>query len=159
MDFRIGFGYDSHQFGGNRPFILGGVNIPFDRQIRAHSDGDALVHALCDALLGAASLKDIGTYFPDTSADFDNVDSTLLLKKVMQLVKLKNFTVNNVDVTIVLEKPKLAPYVDSMKQILGAIMKVPDDAFAIKAKTNEKMGFVGRGEGVAVFSVVTLRRD
>lgn len=156
MNITVGFGYDSHRFGENRPLILGGVEIPYEKGLVAHSDGDALIHALCDALLGAASLNDIGNYFPDTSSEFKNIDSKILLEKVVYLIGQKGFTVNNADMTIVIEKPKMAPYIDCMKKVLAPILKISENKIAIKAKTNEKMGFVGSGEGVATFAVVTL---
>ena len=156
MNITVGFGYDSHRFGENRPLILGGVEIPYEKGLVAHSDGDALIHALCDALLGAASLNDIGSYFPDTASEFKNIDSRILLEKVVYLIGQKGFTVNNADMTIVIEKPKMAPYIDSMKKVLAPILKISEDKIAIKAKTNEKMGFVGSCEGVATFAVVTL---
>ena len=138
--------------------ILGGVEIPYEKGLVAHSDGDALIHALCDALLGAASLNDIGSYFPDTSSEFKNIDSKILLEKVIYLIGQKGFTVNNADMTIVIEKPKMSPYIDSMKKVLAPILQISENKIAIKAKTNEKMGFVGSGEGVATFAVVTLAR-
>ncbi|MBP5710746.1 MAG: 2-C-methyl-D-erythritol 2,4-cyclodiphosphate synthase [Bacteroidales bacterium] len=156
MDFRIGFGYDSHRFGENRPLFLGGVEIPYEKGLVAHSDGDALIHALCDALLGAASLDDIGTHFPDTAAEFKSIDSKILLERVMFLIEQKGFAVNNADMTIVAEKPKMAPYTDSLKNVLARLLKISEDKIAIKAKTNEGMGFTGQGEGIATFAVVTL---
>ncbi|MCQ2285620.1 MAG: 2-C-methyl-D-erythritol 2,4-cyclodiphosphate synthase [Bacteroidales bacterium] len=155
----IGFGYDSHRFGENRLLILGGVEIPYEMGLVAHSDGDAVIHAICDALLGAAALKDIGTYFPDSAKEFKNIDSKILLQKVVNLVEKEGFFVNNVDVTIVIEKPKMAPYIDSMIKILSSIMHIGESQMAIKAKTNEKMGFIGRGEGVAVFAVATIEKS
>lgn len=159
MNITIGFGYDSHRFGENRLLILGGIEIPYDKGLVAHSDGDALIHALCDALLGAASLNDIGTYFPDTASEFKNIDSKILLQRVIALISDKGFKVNNADLTIVIEKPKMAPYIADMKKTLASIMHIDNCHIAIKAKSNEKMGFVGNGEGVAAFAVVTLVKE
>lgn len=155
-NFRIGFGYDSHRFGENLPFFMGGVAIPFEKGCIAHSDGDALIHALCDALLGAANLKDIGTHFPDNEKEFENIDSKILLAKVVELVHEKGFSINNVDITVVVEKPKIAPHINAMIQTLCPILHVEEEALSIKAKTNEKMGFVGNGEGVAVYAVASI---
>lgn len=155
-NFRIGFGYDSHRFGENLPFFMGGVAIPFEKGCVAHSDGDALIHALCDALLGAANLKDIGTHFPDNVKEFEKIDSKILLAKVVELVHDKGFAINNVDITIIIEKPKMAPHIDSMTKTLCPILHIDPEALSIKAKTNEKMGFVGSGEGVAVCAVATI---
>jgi len=156
MDFRFGLGYDSHRLAEGLPLVLGGVNIPSDRGCVAHSDGDAVIHALCDALLGAASLQDIGTHFPDTDPQYKNMDSTILLGKTVELLEQKQWHVNHVDLTIVLEKPKLSAYKSLMQSTLAEIMHVSPDRVSVKAKTNEKMGFVGRGEGVAVMAAATL---
>lgn len=156
MNFRIGFGYDSHRFAPERPLVIGGIRIPYELGLAAHSDGDVLIHALCDALLGAAGLKDIGTYFPDTDKQFENIDSTLLLQKVVGLIHEKGWQVNNVDCTLILEKPKMKPYIDGMINRLSELLQIDLSQMAIKAKTNEKMGFVGRGEGIATTAIVSL---
>lgn len=156
MNFRIGFGYDSHRFAPERPLVIGGIRIPYELGLAAHSDGDVLIHALCDALLGAAGLKDIGTYFPDTDKQFENIDSTLLLQKVVDLLHEKGWLVNNVDCTLILEKPKMKPYIDGMINRLSELLQIDHSQMAIKAKTNEKMGFVGRGEGIAATAIVSL---
>jgi len=156
MKFRVGFGYDSHRFAPERPLVLGGIRIPYELGLAAHSDGDVLIHALCDALLGAAGLKDIGTYFPDTDKQFENIDSTLLLQKVVSLVHEKGWSVNNVDCTLILEKPKMKPYIDSMIVRLSELLQIDPSLMAIKAKTNEKMGFAGRGEGIVATAIVSL---
>lgn len=156
MNFRIGFGYDSHRFAPERPLVIGGIRIPYELGLAAHSDGDVLIHALCDALLGAAGLKDIGTYFPDTDKQFENIDSTLLLQKVVGLIHEKGWQVNNVDCTLILEKPKMKPYIDGMINRLSELLQIDLSQMAIKAKTNEKMGFVGRGEGIAATAIVSL---
>lgn len=156
MNFRVGFGYDSHRFAPERPLVIGGIRIPYELGLAAHSDGDVLIHALCDALLGASGLKDIGTYFPDTDKQFENIDSTILLQKVVDLIHEKGWTVNNVDCTLILEKPKMKPYIDDMINRLSDLLQVAPSQMAIKAKTNEKMGFVGRGEGIAATAMLSL---
>lgn len=156
MDFRVGFGYDSHRFAPNRPLVLGGIRIPFELGLAAHSDGDALIHALCDALLGAAALKDIGTHFPDTDQKFENIDSKILLTKVVQLLTQRGWRVNNVDCTLILEKPKMKDHIDAMVDSLAAILQIDSSRISIKAKTNEKMGFTGQGEGIAATAIVSI---
>ena len=153
---RIGFGYDSHRLAEGRDLVLGGVKIPFEKGCLAHSDGDALIHAICDALLGAAGLNDIGSHFPDTDAQYKNIDSKFLLARVVELLDQRALRINNVDCTIVREQPKMAPYHDEMVQTLSAIMRITQDRIAIKAKTNEKLGFVGSGDGVVCFATCTL---
>ncbi len=157
-DFRVGFGYDSHRFTPGRPLVIGGVVIPYELGLAAHSDGDVLIHAVCDALLGAAGLKDIGTYFPDTDDMWKNVDSTVLLEKVVALAAEKGWHVNNLDCTLILEKPKMKPHVDAIIDRLSQLLKVDADRVAVKAKTNEKMGFTGAGEGIAATAAVSLVR-
>ncbi len=157
-DFRVGFGYDSHRFTPGRPLVIGGVVIPYELGLAAHSDGDVLIHAVCDALLGAAGLKDIGTYFPDTDDMWKNVDSTVLLEKVVALAAEKGWRVNNLDCTLILEKPKMKPHVDAIIDRLSQLLKVDADRVAVKAKTNEKMGFTGAGEGIAATAAMSLVR-
>ena len=157
-DFRVGFGYDSHRFAPDRPLVIGGVVIPYELGLAAHSDGDVLIHAVCDALLGAAGLKDIGTYFPDTDNTWKNADSTVLLAKVVDLISDKGWKVNNLDCTLILEKPKMKPHVDSIIARLSALLRVDAERVAVKAKTNEKMGFTGAGEGIAATAAVSLAR-
>lgn len=156
MDFRVGFGYDSHRFAPDRPLVLGGVHIPFEQGLAAHSDGDVLIHALCDALLGAAALKDIGTHFPDTDGAFEGINSTLLLTRVVELLHKKGWRVNNIDCTLILEQPKMKPYIDEMTQQLSRLLDLDPDRCSIKAKTNEKMGFTGHGEGIAATVVASI---
>ena len=156
MDFRVGFGYDSHRFTPDRPLVIGGICIPYELGLAAHSDGDVLIHALCDALLGAAGLKDIGTYFPDNDCTYLNIDSKILLNKVMQLLQAQAWQVNNVDGTLILEHPKMKPHIDAMKSTLAPLLHLEEDRLSIKAKTNEKMGYTGAGEGVAATVVVTI---
>lgn len=156
MNFRVGIGYDSHRFAPHRPLVIGGIRIPFEQGLSAHSDGDVLIHALCDALLGAAALKDIGTHFPDTDHHFSNMDSKLLLTNVIDLLFASGWQVNNVDCTLVVEQPKMAPFIDSMIDILAPLLKIALSQLSIKAKTNEKMGFTGQGEGIAAMVIVSI---
>lgn len=153
---RIGHGYDTHRLVGGRPLILGGVSVPHDKGLLAHSDGDVVIHALCDALLGAAALGDIGAHFPDTDEDFKNIDSRVLLRRVHGLLAQKRFNVINADITIIAEEPKMAPHIDAMRGNLSADLAVSSDAVNIKATTNEKMGFIGNREGIAVHAVVLI---
>lgn len=153
---RIGHGYDAHTFAEDRPLILGGVTIPYEKGLAAHSDGDAVIHALCDALLGAAALGDIGSYFPDTDSEFKNIDSRILLKKVMELVREKNLELINADITIQAQAPKMAPYLDEMKKNLASDLDTEAGNINIKATTTEGMGFIGRKEGIAVHAVTLL---
>ena len=159
MDFRVGFGYDSHRFAPGRPLVIGGIVIPYELGLAAHSDGDVLLHAVCDALLGAAGLKDIGTYFPDTDDTLKGADSTVILAKVMELLAEREWQVNNLDCTLVLEKPKMKPYIDDITLKLSQILHLSPENIAVKAKTNEKMGFTGAGEGIAAVAAVTLRKQ
>ena len=158
MDYRVGFGYDSHRFAPGRPLVIGGIVIPYELGLAAHSDGDVLIHAVCDALLGAAGLKDIGTWFPDNDDTWKGADSTVLLTKVMELLAERGWQVNNLDCTLVLEKPKMKPYIDKIIEKLSSILQTSQDQIAVKAKTNEKMGFTGAGEGIAAVAAVTLRK-
>jgi 2-C-methyl-D-erythritol 2,4-cyclodiphosphate synthase len=153
---RIGHGYDAHRFTPGRPLVLGGVTIPYDQGMAAHSDGDVLVHALCDALLGAAALGDIGRHFPDTSKDYENIDSRILLRKVVNLLHDKSLRVGNADITVIAQKPKLASHVPAMRRNLAADLQVNEDQVNIKATTTEGMGFTGRGEGIAAHAVALL---
>ena len=153
---RIGHGYDTHRFVGGRPLILGGVNIPHDKGLLAHSDGDVVIHALCDALLGAAALGDIGAHFPDNNKDFKSIDSRILLRRVHSLLADKSCMVVNADITIIAEEPKMAPHIDDMRKNLAADLGVDKDAINVKATTNEKMGFIGNREGIAVHAVALI---
>ena len=155
-DSRVGFGYDSHRLEAGLKLRLGGVDIASDRGCVAHSDGDAVIHALCDALLGAAALGDIGTHFPDNDMAFKGIDSTVLLRRTVELLHQKGWQVHNADVTIVLERPKLVDYKPLMQKCLAELLQIPVDAMSVKAKSNEGMGFTGHGEGVAVMAAVTL---
>ena len=156
MKIRVGFGFDVHQLKEGLPFSLGGIVIPHTKGAEGHSDADVLIHAICDALLGAAGLRDIGNQFPDTAAEFKGIDSKILLKRVMVLLQANNFTVGNIDATLCLEKPKINPYIDEMRTVLAGIIKVEVSAISIKATTNEKMGFIGREEGVAAYAIALI---
>lgn len=158
MKIKVGFGFDVHQLQEGRDFYIGGVKIPHSKGALGHSDADALIHAICDALLGAAGLKDIGFYFPDTSAEFKGIDSKILLARVVDLISEKGYTIGNVDVSLVLEKPKIKPYIDEMINTLAPILKVELDDISIKATTNEKMGYVGREEGIAAYAVCLISK-
>ncbi|MHB8908188.1 MAG: 2-C-methyl-D-erythritol 2,4-cyclodiphosphate synthase [Syntrophales bacterium] len=151
---RIGFGYDSHRLVAGRMLVLGGKVIPHDRGLLGHSDADVLVHAVCDAILGAAGEGDIGRQFPDTDPAYRDVSSLLLLERVMVLITAKGYRVANVDSTIVLERPKIAAYLGEMVQNIAEVLKTP--SVSVKAKTNEGMGLVGAGDGAAAFAVVML---
>jgi len=153
---RIGQGYDAHRFAADRWLVLGGVEIEHDLGLAAHSDGDVLIHALCDALLGAAGQGDIGRHFPDNSADFKDIDSRILLRRVVELLHGMGLRVHNVDTTIVAQAPKLAPHIPTMRERLAADLQIGESHVNIKATTTEKMGFAGRGEGIASYAVVLL---
>ena len=156
MDIRIGQGYDVHALRSGLPMWLGGVRIPSETGFVAHSDGDVAIHALCDALLGALALGDIGHHFPDTSDEWKGVDSKLLLSKVCALVAGHGFAVSNVDITIALQAPKIGAYVPQMRECLAGVMGIPADRVSVKATTTERLGFVGRGEGCEVWAVALL---
>lgn len=155
---RIGNGYDVHALEKGLPMWLGGVQIESEVGFIAHSDGDVAIHALCDALLGALALGDIGHLFPDTSSEWKGVDSKILLKKVMDEVHWRGWSVGNADITIALQKPKLAPYIRAMRSKLAEVMEVPEDRVSVKATTTERLGFVGREEGCEVWATVTVVR-
>jgi 2-C-methyl-D-erythritol 4-phosphate cytidylyltransferase/2-C-methyl-D-erythritol 2,4-cyclodiphosphate synthase len=156
MNFRNGFGYDCHRFAYGRKFILGGVEIPFDKGLYGHSDADALIHAICDALLGAAGCGDIGRHFPDTDSAYKDISSIVLLERVKKIIEAKGFLINNVDATVVMEMPKLALYAAQMVSNIARALDIAETSVNIKAKTNEGMGFIGQNEGVAVFAVASV---
>lgn len=156
MSFRVGFGFDVHQFAENRKLRLGGIDIPYHKGLAGHSDADVIIHALCDALLGAAGMQDIGFHFPDSDHHYKNIDSSILLKQVVSMLAEKNYRVGNVDVTLCMEKPKISPFVPAMKTTLSSFMGISEDALSIKATTNERMGFIGREEGVAAYAVALI---
>jgi 2-C-methyl-D-erythritol 2,4-cyclodiphosphate synthase len=155
---RTGLGIDSHRFEAGRPLILGGVDIPHEEGLAGHSDADVLTHAVIDALLGAAGLGDIGQHFPDTDPRFKDADSIQLLRTVVTYLRERGFAIGNVDATVILERPKLAPFREQIRATLAAAMALPEDAVNVKATTGERMGFVGRGEGAAAMAVATLEQ-
>lgn len=159
MQIRIGQGYDVHAIADGLPMFLGGVRIPSERGFVAHSDGDVAIHALCDALLGAAAKGDIGLHFPDNSDAWKGADSKDLLRRVMDMLREDAWCVGNVDITIALQAPKLRPFIDEMRATLAPILEVPVDAVSVKATTTERLGFVGRGEGCEVWAVVLIEKD
>lgn len=159
MNIRIGNGYDVHALAEGLPLWLGGVLIESPIGCIAHSDGDVAIHALCDALLGALALGDIGKHFPDTSDEFAGIDSKILLARVMDLIRTEGWAVGNVDITIAMQRPKLAPYIVAMRECMAEIMGVSVSAVSVKATTTEKLGFVGRGEGCEVYAVALLKKD
>ena len=158
MDIRIGNGYDVHALAAGLPMWLGGVRIPSENGFVAHSDGDVAIHALCDALLGALALGDIGHLFPDSSDEWKGVDSKILLRKVVERVHAEGWQVGNVDITIALQRPKLAPHIAAMREALSPILGVGMDAVSVKATTTERLGFVGRGEGCEVWASAILKK-
>jgi 2-C-methyl-D-erythritol 2,4-cyclodiphosphate synthase len=158
MMMRVGFGFDVHQLVEGRELWLGGVRVPHSLGALGHSDADVLLHAVCDALLGAVALGDIGQHFPDTEARWKGADSKRLLEAVVRLLDQRGWVVGNVDSTLVLERPKIMPHVPAMRTVMAALLKVGDDAVSVKATTNERMGFVGREEGVCAYAVATVIR-
>tara|TARA_Y200000002_G_scaffold146469_1_gene121073 strand:+ start:280 stop:759 length:480 start_codon:yes stop_codon:yes gene_type:complete len=156
-NFRIGHGYDVHKLEEGKKFIIGGIEIDHDKGAVGHSDADVVIHVICDALLGALSLGDIGKYFPDTDEKYEGIDSKILLQKVMKLVQEGKYQISNVDVTILLQKPKLRNYIDSMRVTLSNIMEIDLSQISIKATTTEGLGFIGREEGVAAHCVCILK--
>lgn len=157
IDFRIGHGYDAHRFAPATPLILGGVAIDFDRGLAAHSDGDVLIHALCDALLGAAGQGDIGRHFPDSDPEFEDIDSRILLRRTIARLGDIGWEVANVDATLIAQVPRLSPYLPEMRRRLAADMGILEAALNIKATTTEGMGFAGRKEGIAAHAVALIR--
>lgn len=153
---RIGQGFDAHRFHDGDHVMLGGVRVPFERGLAAHSDGDVLLHAICDALLGAAALGDIGKHFPDSSQTFKGIDSRILLRQTLTLVAAAGYAVVNVDGTIIAERPKIAPHVAAMRERIAEDLGLPVDAISVKATTTEKMGFAGREEGIAALAIALL---
>lgn len=158
MNIRVGQGVDVHQLSEGYDLWLGGLKIPFEKGAVGHSDADVLIHAICDALLGAANLRDIGYHFPDTSSEFKGIDSKILLRRVSDLLFEKGWKVGNVDATLILERPKIKPYIEQMQETLAPLMGIEPDAVSIKATTNETMGYVGRGEGVLAYATALIYR-
>ncbi|MBI3560479.1 MAG: 2-C-methyl-D-erythritol 2,4-cyclodiphosphate synthase [Gammaproteobacteria bacterium] len=156
MTIRLGNGFDVHKFSDSTPLILGGVTIPYHRGLAAHSDGDVVIHAICDAILGALALGDIGKHFPDTDARYKGIDSRQLLRHVTSLMQQHQYRIGNVDATVIAQAPKLAPHITPMRTCLAADMHTTIDTVSIKATTTEQLGFTGRGEGIAVFATALL---
>lgn len=159
MKIRVGMGFDVHQLEDGKDFWLGGIQLPASKGAVGHSDADVLIHALCDALLGAASLGDIGQHFQNTDPRWKGMSSKFFLEEVVKMLKERNWSIENVDCTLSLEKPKLSPHIPAMKEILSGIMNIDKDAVSIKATTNERLGYVGREEGVNAYAVVLIRKD
>ena len=156
MNFRIGLGFDTHRLVEGRPLVMGGITIPFEKGLLGHSDADALLHAICDALLGAANLRDIGYHFPDTDPEWKGVDSRKLLAGTVKLLKDKGYHTGNVDCTIVAEAPKMNPHVPAMQGIIAPILEVDLDAVSVKATRNEGMDAIGQGEGIKVYAIALI---
>lgn len=159
MKFRVGFGYDVHPLVENLPFTLGGLQIPHYKGSLGHSDADTLIHAICDALLGAANMGDIGVHFPDTSAEFKGIDSKILLKRTVNLIREKGYSISNIDSTVCLQKPKIKPFIPQMQEILAKTMEIPAEDISIKATTTEKLGFVGKEEGISAYAVALIVKE
>ena len=155
---RIGNGFDVHQFAEGRKLFLGGVEIPFHKGLLGHSDADVLLHAICDAMLGALALGDIGKHFPDTNEKFKDIDSKILLSHVNELINQHDYEVSNLDSTLLLEKPKILPFVGKMVSVISSILNVEENQVSIKATTTEKLGFTGREEGAAAFATIILTK-
>ena len=156
--YRIGFGVDYHQLNEERDLWIGGVKIPHHKGAKGHSDADVLLHAICDAMLGALALGDIGVHFPDTSAEYKNIDSKILLQRTMDLIRQEGYSVVNIDTTLCLEEPKIKPFVTSMQVVIAGILNVTVKDVSIKATTTEKMGFVGREEGLVAYATILLKK-
>ncbi len=159
MKIRVGFGFDVHRLVPDRELWLGGIKIDHSLGLLGHSDADVLIHAICDALLGAANMRDIGYHFPDTSADTLNIDSKILLKKTIDLIATKGYRLGNIDATICAERPKINPHVEAMKACLAKVMSTDEDNISIKATTTEKLGFTGREEGISAYATVLIEKD
>jgi len=157
--FRVGIGFDTHAFIQGDSIIIGGVKIPFNKSFLAHSDGDVLIHAICDALLGSVGLKDIGTCFPDNDERYKNIDSLVILKQTYDMVKSKGWIVSNIDCNIIIQEPKMKPYIDKMKEIISNIFEIEMEDVSIKAKTSENIGFIGRGEGASAQAIVLVTKQ
>ena len=158
MKIRVGFGYDVHALVPNRSLWLGGIQIEHTLGLLGHSDADLLIHAICDALLGAANMRDIGYHFPDTAGEYENIDSKILLRKTMALLREAGYELGNIDATVAAERPKLNPHIPTMKQVLAEVLQVEEDDISIKATTTEKLGFTGRQEGIAAYATVLITK-
>jgi 2-C-methyl-D-erythritol 2,4-cyclodiphosphate synthase len=159
MKIRVGFGLDVHQLTEGRKMVVGGIEVPHTKGPLGHSDGDTLIHAICDALLGAANMRDIGYHFPDTSATYENIDSKILLRKTVALIAEKGYTIGNIDSTICLQRPKIKDFIPKMQQCLAEVCGISIDDISIKATTTEKLGFEGREEGMSAYAVVMIQKD
>lgn len=159
INFRVGIGYDVHKLVDERKLFLGGIEIPSDKGLEGHSDADALLHSICDALLGAASLGDIGKHFPNTDERFKDISSLVLLEKVNELISNNGYSIGNIDSTVLAEKPKLLPYIEQMRNKIAETLKLNLEQVSIKATTNEKIGFIGREEGIAAISIALLYKQ
>lgn len=159
MKIRVGFGYDVHQLVEGRDLWLGGVRLQHSMGLLGHSDADVLIHAICDALLGAACMRDIGFHFPDSASEYKNIDSKILLKNTVELIATKGYKVGNIDATVCAERPKLNPHIPVMQQVLAEVMGVGVDDVSIKATTTEKLGFTGREEGISAYATVLIEKD
>jgi 2-C-methyl-D-erythritol 2,4-cyclodiphosphate synthase len=159
MKIRVGFGYDVHRLADNRDLWLGGIKIEHSRGLLGHSDADVLIHAVCDALLGAANLRDIGFHFPDNAGEYKDIDSKILLKRTLEVISEKGYKVGNIDATICAERPKINPHIPQMQKVMAEILQISVDDISIKATTSEKMGFVGREEGFAAYAVALIEKE
>ena len=154
--FRVGFGYDVHRFAADRELWLGGIKIDYEMGLLGHSDADVVIHAICDALLGAANMRDIGFHFPDSAEETDGIDSKILLHKTVKLIESKGYAVGNVDCTICAERPKLSPFIDEMRVCMAQVMGIDDEKVSVKATTTEGLGFTGRKEGISAYAVTLI---
>ena len=155
---RVGFGVDVHRLVEGRELWIGGIRIPYEKGLDGHSDADVLIHAICDALLGAANLRDIGYQFPDTSGEFKNIDSKILLHRTNELLKERGYRIGNIDATVAAQAPKLNPHIPTMQQTMAQVLGIDPDALSIKATTTEKLGYEGRGEGITAYAVVLIEK-
>ena len=159
MKIRVGFGFDVHQLVSGRELWLGGIKFEHELGLLGHSDADVLIHAICDALLGAANMRDIGYHFPDSASEFENIDSKVLLRKTVGLIASKGYRIGNIDATVCAERPKLKNYIPQMQKVLAEVMNIDVDDVSIKATTTEKLGFTGREEGISAYAVVLISKD
>lgn len=159
MKIRVGFGFDVHALVSERELWLGGIKLEHEKGLLGHSDADVLLHAVCDALLGAANMRDIGFHFPDNAGEYKNIDSKILLARTMELIRSKGYELGNIDATVCAERPKLNPHIPAMKKAMAAVMNVEEDDISIKATTTEKLGFTGREEGISAYATVLITKE
>lgn len=159
MKIRTGFGFDVHQLADNLPFFIGGIKIPHTKGAVGHSDADCLLHAICDALLGAAAKRDIGYWFPDTSQEFKGIDSKILLKRTAEIIANEGYKISNIDSTVCLQKPKIKPFIEQMQKTIAEVLQIPEEDVSVKATTTEKLGYIGREEGIAAYATVLIFKD